>query len=75
VKIPSERNQPEFSFGKIWLESMIADCLIDTGAVAPRHFAISAFPCQYSPTVNHSDFETYRIEGRRKFRIVPSRRP
>jgi predicted nucleic acid-binding protein len=26
-------------------------------------------------TVDHSDFETYRIEGRRKFRIVPSRRP
>ena len=26
-------------------------------------------------TVDHSDFEIYRIEGRRKFRIVPSRRP
>jgi predicted nucleic acid-binding protein len=26
-------------------------------------------------TVDHADFETYRIEGRRKFRIVPSRRP
>lgn len=26
-------------------------------------------------TVDRSDFETYRIEGRRKFRIVPSRQP
>jgi predicted nucleic acid-binding protein len=25
-------------------------------------------------TVDHSDFETYRIEGRRRFRIVPARR-
>lgn len=24
-------------------------------------------------TIDHSDFETYRIEGRRRFRIVPSR--
>jgi predicted nucleic acid-binding protein len=26
-------------------------------------------------TVDHDDFETYRIEGRRRFRIVPDRRP
>jgi uncharacterized protein len=25
-------------------------------------------------TVDHDDFETYRIEGKRRFRIVPSRR-
>jgi predicted nucleic acid-binding protein len=25
-------------------------------------------------TVDHADFETYRIEGRKQFRIVPSRR-
>ena len=25
-------------------------------------------------TIDHSDFETYRIEGRRRFRIVPGRR-
>jgi len=25
-------------------------------------------------TVDHDDFETYRIEGRRRFRIVPDRR-
>jgi predicted nucleic acid-binding protein len=25
-------------------------------------------------TIDHNDFETYRVEGRRKFRIVPSRR-
>jgi hypothetical protein len=25
-------------------------------------------------TVDHGDFETYRIEGRRRFRIVPERR-
>lgn len=24
-------------------------------------------------TVNHDDFETYRISGRRRFRIVPER--
>ena len=24
-------------------------------------------------TIDHDDFETYRIEGRRRFRIVPSR--
>lgn len=24
-------------------------------------------------TIDHSDFETYRIEGRRRFRIVPAR--
>ncbi len=24
-------------------------------------------------TIDHNDFETYRIEGKRKFRIVPSR--
>ena len=23
-------------------------------------------------TIDHDDFETYRIEGKRKFRIVPS---
>lgn len=26
-------------------------------------------------TVDHADFETYRIEGNRRFRIVPSERP
>ena len=26
-------------------------------------------------TVDHSDFETYRIDGRRRFRIVPATRP
>ena len=25
-------------------------------------------------TVDHADFETYRIEGRRRFRVVPARR-
>jgi predicted nucleic acid-binding protein len=24
-------------------------------------------------TIDHDDFETYRIDGRRRFRIVPSR--
>ena len=26
-------------------------------------------------TIDHDDFETYRIEGRRRFRVVPPRRP
>lgn len=26
-------------------------------------------------TVDHADFETYRIEGRRRFRVVPANRP
>jgi predicted nucleic acid-binding protein len=26
-------------------------------------------------TVDHADFETYRIGGRRRFRIVPDKRP
>ncbi len=26
-------------------------------------------------TVDHADFETYRIDGRRRFRVIPSRRP
>ena len=26
-------------------------------------------------TVDHADFETYRIEGRRRFRILPAARP
>ena len=26
-------------------------------------------------TVDHADFETYRIEGKRRFRIVPGQRP
>jgi len=26
-------------------------------------------------TVDHSDFQTYCIEGRRKFRVLPARRP
>ncbi len=26
-------------------------------------------------TVDHADFETYRIEGRRRFRILPGNRP
>jgi predicted nucleic acid-binding protein len=26
-------------------------------------------------TVDHVDFETYRIEGRRRFRVVPAKRP
>jgi predicted nucleic acid-binding protein len=26
-------------------------------------------------TVDHADFETYRIEGRRRFRVLPTKRP
>jgi predicted nucleic acid-binding protein len=26
-------------------------------------------------TVDHADFETYRIEGHRRFRVLPSARP
>jgi len=26
-------------------------------------------------TVDHADFETYRIEGRRRFRVLPASRP
>jgi len=26
-------------------------------------------------TVDHADFETYRIEGRRRFRVLPVSRP
>ena len=26
-------------------------------------------------TVDHADFETYRIEGRRRFRVLPEKRP
>jgi len=26
-------------------------------------------------TVDHADFETYRVEGRRRFRILPAKRP
>jgi predicted nucleic acid-binding protein len=26
-------------------------------------------------TVDHADFETYRIDGRRRFRVLPARRP
>jgi uncharacterized protein len=26
-------------------------------------------------TVDHADFETYRIEGRRRFRVLPVERP
>jgi predicted nucleic acid-binding protein len=26
-------------------------------------------------TVDHADFETYRIDGRRRFRIIPANRP
>ena len=26
-------------------------------------------------TVDHADFETYRIEGRRRFRVLPAARP
>ncbi len=26
-------------------------------------------------TVDHADFATYRIEGKRQFRVVPSKRP
>lgn len=26
-------------------------------------------------TVDHADFDTYRIEGRRRFRVLPARRP
>jgi uncharacterized protein len=26
-------------------------------------------------TVDHADFETYRIEGRRRFRVLPAERP
>jgi len=26
-------------------------------------------------TVDHSDFDTYRIEGRRRFRVLPANRP
>jgi uncharacterized protein len=26
-------------------------------------------------TIDHDDFETYRIEGKRRFRIVPERQP
>jgi predicted nucleic acid-binding protein len=26
-------------------------------------------------TVDHADFETYRIQGRRRFRVLPAQRP
>jgi predicted nucleic acid-binding protein len=26
-------------------------------------------------TVDHTDFETYRIEGKRRFRVLPAKRP
>jgi hypothetical protein len=26
-------------------------------------------------TVDHADFDTYRIEGRRRFRVLPAIRP
>jgi hypothetical protein len=26
-------------------------------------------------TVDHADFDTYRIEGRRRFRVLPAKRP
>ncbi len=26
-------------------------------------------------TVDHADFQTYRIEGRRRFRVLPASRP
>jgi len=26
-------------------------------------------------TVDHADFDTYRIEGRRRFRVLPANRP
>ena len=26
-------------------------------------------------TVDHADFETYRIEGKRRFRVLPAKRP
>jgi predicted nucleic acid-binding protein len=26
-------------------------------------------------TVDHADFDTYRIEGRRRFRVLPASRP
>jgi predicted nucleic acid-binding protein len=26
-------------------------------------------------TVDHADFETYRVEGRRRFRVLPAKRP
>jgi uncharacterized protein len=29
----------------------------------------------YLATVDHADFETYRIEGKRRFRVLPSGRP
>ena len=37
--------------------------------LARRHSISQVF------TVDHDDFETYRIDGRRRFRIVPERRP
>jgi predicted nucleic acid-binding protein len=36
--------------------------------IARRHSISQVF------TVDHDDFETYRIDGRRRFRIVPQRR-
>ena len=161
ARIPTGRSQFEFSFGRFLLESMTADCLVDTGAILALldrndrwHTACSAAflhlrlplvtsaavltelfhlvgdgrremevawsflqsgaivlatitgaelpeihtlmsrywdrPMDFTDatlvylarretittilTVDHSDFETYRIEGRRRFRIVPARR-
>ncbi len=60
---------PEIHF----LMSRYADCPMDFAdatlvLLARRHKLTTIF------TTDHNDFETYRIEGKRKFRIVPGRR-
>ncbi len=51
-----------------------ADCPMDFADatlvyLAKREGLASVF------TVDHSDFDTYRIDGRRRFRVLPVRRP
>jgi len=56
------------------LMSRYADCPMDLADATLVHLAKREGLTTIF-TVDHSDFNTYRIDSRRKFRIVPAKRP
>ena len=47
--------------------------LVRSGATRRSSISRIGNPCTEIFTIDHDDFETYRIDGRRRFRVVPDR--
>jgi len=62
------RNSPGRLSGSVYLSTM------DFADATLVHLTRCEVPSTIF-TIHHADFETYRIEGRRRFRVIPVKRP